>query len=157
MKKIMIVLFLCSIGLNAQEKRFEKIKAYKTAHITEALSLTTAEAEKFWPIYNAHEEVMMTLRKNVRKEVFEKFKDDGVDKLSDAEANTLIEKHENFKAEGLKNEISLRKSLKGVISPQKFIKLQKAENDFKKNLLKRFSKRGSDGKKKGDGRKRDRP
>ena len=34
----------------------EKIKALKTAFITTELDLTSAEAEKFWPIYNAFEE-----------------------------------------------------------------------------------------------------
>ena len=28
------------------------MKALKTAHITDQLDLTSAEAEKFWPIYN---------------------------------------------------------------------------------------------------------
>ncbi|MGJ8666297.1 MAG: hypothetical protein ACSHW7_08030 [Patiriisocius sp.] len=147
MKKIMIVLFLCTIAMNAQEKRFEKIKAYKTAHITEALSLTASEAEKFWPIYNAHEEQMMQLRKKEREEVFNKLKDGGVDNLTDAEANSLIEKHQSIKAEGLKNEANLHKALRGVISPQKIIKLQKAEEDFKRNLLRRFNKRGNRGEK----------
>ena len=36
----------------------EKIELYKVQFITEKLSLTTAEAEQFWPIYEAHKKAM---------------------------------------------------------------------------------------------------
>jgi Skp family chaperone for outer membrane proteins len=32
----------------------ERIKALKTAYITQELNLTSAEAEKFWPVYNEY-------------------------------------------------------------------------------------------------------
>ena len=38
------------------------IKALKVAHITEKLDLTEKEAQQFWPIYNAYDEKMGTLK-----------------------------------------------------------------------------------------------
>ena len=38
------------------KKKREKVKALKVAYITEQLELTTDEAQKFWPIYNAFDE-----------------------------------------------------------------------------------------------------
>ena len=36
----------------------EKIEMYKIQFITEKLSLTKSEAEQFWPVYEAHKNVM---------------------------------------------------------------------------------------------------
>ena len=69
MKHILILFLL--IATTASAQRGDKIKAYKTAFLTESLELTSDEAEKFWPIYNAHEEKLRTLRKQERKEIFE--------------------------------------------------------------------------------------
>ena len=63
MKKLMIILFLATLGMNAQDRKFEEIKAHKTAFITEQVNLTSTQAEKFWPIYNKHEQEVMALRK----------------------------------------------------------------------------------------------
>ena len=63
MKKLMIMLFLATLGMNAQDRKFEEIKAHKTAFITDRVNLTSTQAEKFWPIYNKHEQEVMALRK----------------------------------------------------------------------------------------------
>ena len=55
------------------------------------MELTPDEAEKFWPIYNAHEEKLHELRKKERKEIFEIIKGD-FDALTDAEANLLLDR-----------------------------------------------------------------
>jgi Spy/CpxP family protein refolding chaperone len=140
MKNIALLLFLVSLGINAQERKYEKIKAHKTAFITEKLDLTPSEAEKFWPIYNQHEKEVQKLRKKERTEVFGKLKENGADALSDAEANSLIESHLAMKTQMLEKEKKLIKTMRGVISPQKIIKLEKTEQDFKKGLLKRYSR-----------------
>ena len=73
MKNLIIIFVLC-LGLSGQAQkkdRHEQIKALRVPFLTEELNLTPAEAEKFWPIYNAHEEKLRTLRKQERKEIFE--------------------------------------------------------------------------------------
>jgi len=48
--------FSSAIGQNqSHEDRWEKMKAEKVAFLTTQLALTSAEAEKFWPIYNEME------------------------------------------------------------------------------------------------------
>ena len=47
MKKLIIILFLATLGMNAQDRKFEEIKAHKTAFITEQVNLTSTQAEKF--------------------------------------------------------------------------------------------------------------
>ena len=41
----------------------ERVQALKVAFITKALNLTSAEAEKFWPIYNEFQDKRDVVRK----------------------------------------------------------------------------------------------
>ncbi len=139
MKKLAILFFLLAISVQAQDKKHEKIKALKTAYITEKLALNSSEAEKFWPIYNNFDDKFHALRKQERNEIFKKLKG-ALDNLTDAEANELID--ENFTIET--SELALRKQLtaelRKIISPKKIIILKKTEDDFKRELLDRYRK-----------------
>ncbi|MDC8000438.1 hypothetical protein POV26_05285 [Aequorivita todarodis] len=137
MKKLIIIFLLLAATMQAQEGKYEKIKAFKTAYITEKLALTPSEAEKFWPIYNKFDDKFRDLRKKERSEIFQKLRE-GLDNLNDAEANELIDVSLTIESE----EVALRKQmiteLRKVISPKKIIILKKTENDFKKELLDRY-------------------
>ncbi len=140
MKRIIILLLLISFGVSAQSDRNEKIKAYKTAFITDQLNLSSSEAEKFWPVYNAYEDKMGTLRQNERKDVFKRIRE-GIDEISDSEANELLDLILDIKTKELNYNKELVKNLRGVIPPRKIIILKKAEEDFKRKLLDRYKNR----------------
>lgn len=140
MKKLMIILFLATLGMNAQDRKFEEIKAHKTAFITEQVNLTSTQAEKFWPIYNKHEQEVMALRKT-QLEGFKTLRNKNVDDLSEAKAKAMLLKHGQVKAHLTKKMVQLISLLEGVITPQQTIKLLMAEEGFKKRLLKRFKGR----------------
>lgn len=56
MKHLIITLFaliICTSAI-AQDHTREKIQAMKIAFMTEKLSLTPGESEKFWPLYNQY-------------------------------------------------------------------------------------------------------
>ncbi|WP_203296372.1 sensor of ECF-type sigma factor [Luteirhabdus pelagi] len=140
MKKIAILIafFVGMLGY-AQDSKHEKIKAMKTAHITSELDLTASEAEKFWPIYHEYDKNNWKLRKSM-KEAYHNMKD-SAENLSDAEANTFIEESLKYQRQELELRQKLIKDLRGVIPAQKIIKLRKAEEDFKRMLLKRYRER----------------
>ena len=144
MKNILVLLLLVTSVTFAQKRDKEewhkKIDALKTAHITEALQLSSAEAEKFWPVYNVYDEKMHHLHKTKKKEIYSKLKD-GVDSMNDSEANTLIDKDLQLEQKELQYRKELVAQLKKIISPGKIIKLKKAEDDFTKELLKRYRQR----------------
>lgn len=125
------------MGLQAQEGKHEKIKALKTAYITEKLELTSSEAEKFWPIYNAYGEKFHNLRIQEHREVYQKL-GENLNKLSDAEANTLIDKNFSIETHKLELRKEMTEVLRKVISPKKIILLKKTETDFKRELLERY-------------------
>ncbi|RMA64660.1 sensor of ECF-type sigma factor [Ulvibacter antarcticus] len=137
MKNILITLLFISFGMHAQSDRHEKIKALKVAFITEELDLTPTEAEAFWPIYNVYSDEMHQLRKTEMNEVYKRLKD-GIDTLSDAEANELIDKGHQIESDRLMLQKELSLKLRKAIPPKKIIKLRKAEEDFKRKLLEKY-------------------
>ena len=144
MKNIIITLFLI-LGFwgtcNAQENHRERIKAYKTAYITQELDLSSKEAEKFWPVYNDYEKKLFSLRVLKVREERNRIKDQGgFENLSDKEAkealNTLIQNDKEI----IQIKEKLYKDLSDVLSPVKILKLHKAEMDFNKKLLSQYKK-----------------
>ena len=138
MKHILILALLFTATVTAQ--RGDRIKAFKRAHITNALDLSSAEAEKFWPVYNAHEKKMEALRKKERMEVFQIVKG-GLDDITDNEANLIIEKSLGFKEKEMEHAKDFIVALRKVIPPKKILKLHRAEEEFKRILLERMKNR----------------
>ncbi len=148
MKKLVLIVLLISTGLFAQRPNgdgqrpnHEKIKAFKTAHITEQLDLTSSEAEKFWPVYNEFDKKLMALREKERSEIMSKLRNDGVDTLTDEEANVIIDRVLVMKTTELEYRKELVANLKEVLPPKKIIKLNRAEESFKRMLLERLKER----------------
>ncbi len=142
MKKIIILSVLLlftvlSFGQDYKEKR-EKIKALKVAYITEQLDLTTDEAQKFWPIYNANDEKQFELRHKKMRSIINKFENGSLEKLSEKEAASLIDQVENIEDELHDYKKKYIKDLKTVISAKKIIKLKKAEDEFNRKLMKQY-------------------
>jgi Skp family chaperone for outer membrane proteins len=58
--KLLTLFFLTitffSIAQPRLKEKKEQIKALKIAYITEELQLTSEEASKFWPLFNAYED-----------------------------------------------------------------------------------------------------
>ena len=138
MKYISILMILFTLSGFAQDG--ERIKAFKRAHITDALSLTSSEAEKFWPVYNAHEEKMSQLRKRERREVMQILKGDP-SSMTEAQANDIIDKGIRLKETELSYNKELIENLRGVIPARKIVRLHKAEEEFKRILLERMKNR----------------
>lgn len=139
MNKILFLFLLLGATVYSQENKYEKIKALKTAYITEQLALTSSEAEKFWPVYNSFDEKYHDLRHQKHEEIYNKL-DQGIDQLSDEEANKLIDQYiaiETFQLELHKQKIT---ALRKVLTPKKILGLRKAEDDFKRELLDRYRK-----------------
>jgi hypothetical protein len=117
-KNIIIILFFISAGLFAQPDRHEKIRTLKIAYITQELSLTSSEAEKFWPIYNDHDSKITGLRKSERRDVGSKLRD-GFDSITNADADALIDRWLQIESETLKLQQELVLNLRKVLPSKK--------------------------------------
>jgi Spy/CpxP family protein refolding chaperone len=145
MKKIitlMVVLFSIVSIAQPNKEKIEKVKALKVAYITKELSLTSSEAEKFWPIYNAYDEKQFELRHNKMRTIMKKYKDDGLDKLNDKEAATILSEMESIDEQLLTLRKKFVKDAKEVIGAKKVLQLKKAEEEFTRTLFKQYREKG---------------
>ncbi|WP_087520184.1 hypothetical protein [Polaribacter sp. SA4-12] len=150
MKKLITficIIIFCTLSISAQEKKGSrgKIKALKISYITEQLSLTSEEAQKFWPIYNNHEN---NTNKYIREKIGEIKKEiskaESIDALNEDRAKVLynmIRSLEKKKYEDSKIYIS---KLEKIISFKKILKLHIAEREFGRKLMRKYKhKRGN--------------
>ncbi len=145
MKKHIIILFiLISFGniLYAQKPNRDKIESLKIGFISNQLKLSTEEAERFWPVYNKFSDEMSKLKKNAKLNLLDEMGD--ASKMTNQEAEKQLQDMIQFKS----NEVELIKKysieFKKVLPVQKVVMLYKAENEFKKELLKQLKERRRD-------------
>ena len=122
-------------------KKKEQIKALKVAFITNELALTSDEATKFWPLFNAFEEKQQEIKKRKLKGYLKRVDDGSFDNLSEKEATTMLAQMESTEDELYQLKKKFISNLKGVISPIKILKLKKAEENFNRKLLQQYRDR----------------
>jgi LPS O-antigen subunit length determinant protein (WzzB/FepE family) len=141
MKKLIIPMLILLMSFQAfgqrGEKMRERLKAQKVAFITERLDLSADEAQKFWPIYNAHEKEMEMLRLNSR----EKHHRINITSMTEEEARKALTEMVAFENEEHRLKTDLIHNLSTAISAKKIIQLRKAEWEFKKTVLEEMRKR----------------
>ena len=142
---LIVILLFVSFNLFAQGKKMldkkEEIFALKVAFITNKLPLTTSEAEKFWPIYNAFEDKQFELKHEKSLVFLKRMEDEALSKMSEKEASLLLAKMESNEEELFQIRKKLFISLKPILSQIKLIKLKKAEEEFNKKLLLQYMKK----------------
>ena len=140
MKRLLIIAFfiLTSVQVSAQANR-EKIKAMKTAFITNALDLSSKEAQQFWPIYNEYDKRIYQAKTIKTRELSRRVRSaGGVQQLSDREANAILQGFMDIEFEVAQAKQDLKNKLITVVSAKKIILLFRAEQDFNKKLLRDF-------------------
>ncbi|WP_456442049.1 hypothetical protein [Psychroserpens sp.] len=140
MKKIVITLLFVALTLSsfAQKKeRKDRIKALKVALITEKLELSEAEAQRFWPIYNAYEKEAEMLRINARQ----KRRDLDINTITESEAKSALNDFLAFENEEQLLKSDLVKSLLTAIPAKKIILLKFVEEQFKRKMIEELKKR----------------
>lgn len=112
----------------------EKMKAEKVSFLTSSLSLTTSEAEKFWPVYNNMEDV--------RKEGFVKMMkaykalEEGI--KADKPEKTIATLLDNYLAaiqESKDIEKKMMQAFSEIIPLKKIAKLFVAEEEFRRQQI----------------------
>ncbi|WP_195870621.1 sensor of ECF-type sigma factor [Winogradskyella marina] len=138
-KTLQLILLALFVSANAFAQRIDKnkIKALKIAHITEQMNLTEAEAQKFWPIYNANEDAEDKLKEQstIRR------KSINPDELSESEAKSLLLNMEKIEKQKVELHSKMLSELLDVLPAKKIIKLYQAERSFKQKLFEEYKKR----------------
>ena len=133
-----LLIGLSSYGQNKNKTDFEKIKALKVAFFTERLSLTSSEAETFWPIYNEYEKNRHLLGKTQYREFYSRINDET---LSEKEASNLLTKYLKIEEEEEELDKAFTLNMKKLIGAKKTLALVQAEKDFQKKLIKEYRRK----------------
>ena len=145
MNKTIIIALLAltfCVKVSAQKGGKERMKAFKTAYITDELDLSAKEAEKFWPVYNQYDKKMFKLKvERARKDRHRIKEVGGPENLSDEEATSIIFGMLNSEKEASVTREEMYKELSKVMSPAKLLALYQAEMNFNKRLLHEYRKR----------------
>jgi hypothetical protein len=103
-------------GIRGESK--QRLEAIQIAYLTKELSLTTQDAEKFWPVYNKYQDELRGLLKNGGEEdvltrqqkaldIRKKYKPDFVKILGTDRTNKLFQSEDKFR-EMVKRELQNR-------------------------------------------------
>ncbi len=136
---LVIMMLVFASGYSQRNQAQERIKTLKVAFITERLSLSSSEAQAFWPIYNAHEENLEGLKRRERREIRSKLVD--FESLSEREAANLLQQSMALEKEKHSLNMQFMDEISQVISAKQAFLLIRAEEDFKKRLLREIQQR----------------
>lgn len=141
--KQLFVVALCFISIasfsqNKLKDKQDQIKSIKVTFITNELNLTSDEATKFWPVYNAFEDKQQQVRKTKLKGYLNRMDDDKLDNLSEKEAATLLSQMESAEEELYQLKKKFNVDVRSVLPAAKVLKLKKAEDKFNRKLLQQF-------------------
>ena len=130
--RILIISALLTKGhtIHAQTGK-DKVEALRVAYINENVGLTSAEAEKFWPVYNEYNDKIKGIRKNLRQSY-----KNSQNNLSDKEAEQLYLLFVQSKQAEADVHKQYYEKLKVIIGAKKMVKLHVAEEEFRGKIIK---------------------
>ncbi|PPK92735.1 hypothetical protein LY01_02820 [Nonlabens xylanidelens] len=152
MKNLIIVLVLLfSFMVKAQgpegdrdrhsnKEMHDKIKTLAIAHINKELDLTSEEAQKFWPLYNEVKDERDRLEKE-KKKLINKLEgefDTMTEKQAVAYVNQMVTYDQKISATNLDYK---HDEIINVIGAKRFLKLKKAELDFRRKMIREYKER----------------
>lgn len=138
MKHLLMAFFLLAGFIaNAQDRdqHREKIKALKTAHITEGLNLTAQEAQQFWPIYNEYEQKRRQLYRRERAEI------ENIECITEDKASSKIDEYVEIEREDYLLKKKYYSDLKKIFSARRIMQLQKVEDEFNRKMMREYRAR----------------
>lgn len=122
-----------------RSEQLKEIKAQRTAYITAELALTPTEAQVFWPIYNAFDAEREQLKRERPKG--ERDKGASATPLTEAQAVELLKERHNTAQQNLDLERRYDDRFVKAIGAVRTVELHRAEQDFRREVLRRYKER----------------
>lgn len=132
MKKLfMLLVFAQLMAINLFAQGGNRVEQAKIAYFTQKLNLSTAEAEKFWPLYNEFRLKSKELKKGRRGEL----RDFNAENISDKEADEMLTELLSIEQRLLDLRKEYYVKFKQILPAKKVILLVQAEKEFNKELI----------------------
>tara|TARA_B100000780_G_scaffold107013_1_gene74883 strand:+ start:8230 stop:8679 length:450 start_codon:yes stop_codon:yes gene_type:complete len=135
---IFISFFLIISSVYAQSETFsrEKIEAYKKLYLTDKLKLDITTETAFWETYKSYEDSLDKLRKKHRLSMISIKLDNNTATIQEYDEQINI--YMNFEKEKVELRGKLIAELKEVMSFRKTYMLFRYEDDFRREMMKKF-------------------
>ena len=119
----------------------DKIDALRVSFISSKVSLTTQENQLFWPLYNEYNDKADNIKKSFRQQFV---KDVDFNTLSDKEAEAYLIAELLVKQKEYELSKEYYEKFKKVLPIKKIALIRRAEDDFKKELIKNIKGNSSE-------------
>lgn len=113
----------------------EKVKQWKIAYLTERLNLTVEEAKSFWPLFDKYEEELDALKNKYN--ITHKLKPKELALLTDIEVEKRLQQLMDYKQAMVTLQKRYIEEFKKIISNRKVLVLLEAQEDFKKEMMRK--------------------
>lgn len=131
---IITALMLSCLSVKAQNQNLEKLNTYKIGFFTRKMSLTSEEAEKFWPVYNEYQKQKNLIQRD--KIMLIRDFNQNESSLSDSQLTDLGDKLIKDLSDESSLAVAFHKKIREFLAPAKVIRYYQAENQYKIQLLK---------------------
>ena len=125
-------IFTLSVFAQPGTKR-DKIEALRVSFISSKVTLTNQETQLFWPLYNEYNDKLDNIKKSFRQQFV---KDVDFNVLSDKEAEAYLIAELVVKQKEYELSKEYYEKFKKVLPVKKIALIRRAEEDFRKELIK---------------------
>ena len=138
---IIVCLVMTATTFGQPTTKRDKIDALRVSFINSKVTLTTQEAQLFWPLYNEYNDKADYLRKTFRQQYV---KDVDFNTLSEKESETYLNAEVVLKQKESDLTKEYYDKFRKVIPAKKMLLIRRAEEDFKKELIKNIKGNSSE-------------
>lgn len=142
--KYIFICVFCIIALSAMAQpgsKRDKIDALRVTFITSKVVLTNQESQLFWPLYNEYNDKADNLKKSFRQQFI---RDVDYSTVSDKEAEAYLVAELTLKQKEYELSKEYYEKFKKVLPIKKIALIRRAEEDFKKELIKNIKGNSSE-------------
>jgi hypothetical protein len=119
----------------------DKIEALRVSFISQKVNLTTQETQLFWPLYNEYNDKLDNVKKAFRQQFI---KDVDFNTITDKEAEAYLNAELNLKLKEYELHKEYFERFKKILPVKKIALIRRAEEDFKKELIKNIKGNSSE-------------
>ncbi|MFO0355641.1 MAG: hypothetical protein ACK50A_01710 [Sphingobacteriaceae bacterium] len=127
---VLSLLMLCLQNTSMAQAQRDKIEELRASFLSKKMELSTAEAEKFWPVYNELQDKLKALKRNLRLSYRNL-----PSNFTDKEAEELLALENKTRAAETELHKTYNEKIKSIIGAKKLVKLQIYEEEFKKEVI----------------------
>ncbi|TGE06263.1 hypothetical protein [Hymenobacter fodinae] len=143
LRSFWVVLLLTTVSLTAlaqapagQQDRLNQLENAKIAYLTDKISLTQDQAQKFWPVYNDFTTKRRDLNRQMRQ-----LRTASPDGLTDEQIKTNLNQAMTLREQEVKLERDYFNKFQKILSIRQVGQLYSAEREFTREVIKRVADR----------------